>query len=105
VRRTTSSQAGEVIPPTTHFARTARTFVGNLWKLTQPYWISDERWRARGLLVAIVALNLGQVYLMVLFNQWYQDFFNALQDRNFAEFSWQLLLRTHAQPFSRHHLH
>jgi putative ATP-binding cassette transporter len=91
VRWTTSSQAGKVTSPTTQFTLTAKTFAGNLWKLTQPYWISEERWSARGLLVALVALTLGQVYLMVLFNLWYQAFFNALQDKNFAEFSWQLL--------------
>jgi vitamin B12/bleomycin/antimicrobial peptide transport system ATP-binding/permease protein len=91
VRWTTRARAGKVASSTTRFALTAKTFVGNLWKLTQPYWVSDERWTARGLLVAIIALNLGQVYLLVLFNQWYQVFFNALQDKNFAEFKWQLL--------------
>jgi len=91
VRRITSALGGQVISPTKQFALTAQTFIGNLWKLTQPYWISEERWSARGLLAALVALTLGQVYLLVLFNLWYQVFFNALQDRNVAEFSWQLL--------------
>jgi vitamin B12/bleomycin/antimicrobial peptide transport system ATP-binding/permease protein len=91
VRWTIKSWAGKVASSTTQLALTAKTFVGNLRKLTQPYWVSDERWTARGLLVAIIALNLGQVYLLVLFNQWYQVFFNALQDKNFAEFKWQLL--------------
>jgi putative ATP-binding cassette transporter len=91
VRRPTRSRAGKVILLKTQFALTATTFLGKLWKLTQPYWICEERWSALGLLVALVALNLGQVYILVLFNLWYQAFFNALQDRNFAEFSWQLL--------------
>ena len=91
MRRTTRSQAGKFPSPATKFALTAHTFLGNLWKLTKPYWVSEERWSARALLAGLVALTLGQVYLMVLFNLWYQAFFNALQDKNFAEFSWQLL--------------
>lgn len=91
MRRMSGSQASEVAAPATRFALTAQTFLGNLWKLIKPYWVSEERWSARGLLLALVVLTLGQVFLMVLFNLWYQAFFNALQDKNFAEFSWQLL--------------
>lgn len=91
MQQTTRPDAGKVIPSTTPLALTAKTFLGNLWKLTQPYWGSEERWRARGLLAAIVTLNLGLVYVLVLFNQWNQAFFDAIQDKNFPEFSWQLL--------------
>ena len=31
-----------------------------------PYFRSEEKWKARGLLAAIVALNLGTVYMLVL---------------------------------------
>lgn len=63
MRRITGASGGQVISPTKQFTLTAQTFIGNLWKLTQPYWASEERWSARGLLAAIVALTLGQVYL------------------------------------------
>jgi putative ATP-binding cassette transporter len=56
-----------------------------------PYWRSDDRWRARGLLVVVVALNLGIVYLSVLLNQWNNGFYNALQDKNYAVFVHQLV--------------
>jgi putative ATP-binding cassette transporter len=56
-----------------------------------PYWRSDDRWRARGLLAAVVALNLGIVYLNVLLNQWNNGFYNALQDKNYAVFVHQLV--------------
>jgi len=56
-----------------------------------PYWRSDDRWHARGLLVAVVALNLGIVYLNVLLNQWNNGFYNALQDKNYAVFVHQLV--------------
>jgi putative ATP-binding cassette transporter len=69
----------------------AATFLGRVWKLARPYWFSEERWRARGLLAAIVALSLGLVYLAVVFNQWNRDFYNALEQKNAADASALLL--------------
>jgi putative ATP-binding cassette transporter len=63
-----------------------RAFLRDLWTLTRPYWFSEERWAARGLLAVIVALNLGIVFLEVLFNRWQNDFYNALQDKNITAF-------------------
>ena len=65
---------------------TTRAFLGDLWTLTRPYWFSEERWRARGLLAAIVALNLGIVCINVLLNQWQNNFYNALQDKDMTSF-------------------
>jgi putative ATP-binding cassette transporter len=61
-----------------------RLFFQTLWQLVIPYWKSSERWRAYLLLVAIVGLNLGEVYINVLLNQWNTDFYNSLQavDKN-----------------------
>lgn len=61
-----------------------------VWRLIKPYWNSDEKWRARGLLAAVVALALGMVYLNVLFNLWNRDFYNALEVKDFAAFRQQL---------------
>lgn len=55
------------------------TVLREAWQLLRPYWHSSERWRGRGLLIAIVALNLGEVYINVLLNQWNNGFYNALQ--------------------------
>lgn len=65
-------------------------FLRDLWRLTRPYWFSEDRWAGRGLLVVILAMNLGLVYLSVLFNDWYRLFYNALQARDFPEFWHQL---------------
>ncbi|MBV8122117.1 MAG: hypothetical protein JO081_19520, partial [Alphaproteobacteria bacterium] len=54
-----------------------------------PYWKSDEKWSAWGLLGAIIALNLISVWLNVRFNSWYNDFYNALQQYDWGEFWWQ----------------
>jgi putative ATP-binding cassette transporter len=57
-----------------------RNFIQGMWKITRDYWRSEERWRARLLLSVIIALNLGHVYLLVLFNEWNNGFYNALQN-------------------------
>ena len=54
-------------------------FVRRVVKLSMPYFQSEEKWKARGLFVAIVTLNLGSVYMAVLFNDWYRIFYDALQ--------------------------
>ena len=67
-----------------------KTFAGRAWALTQPYFASQDKWKARGLLAAIVALNLGLVYMAVLFNDWNKLFYDALQEKNEAVFWAQL---------------
>ncbi len=57
-----------------------RTFFHYFWRLAGPYWWSEERWVARGLLAVVVGINLAQVYVNVLFNQWNNRFYNALQE-------------------------
>ena len=65
-------------------------FWGDVWRLFRPYWSSEEKARARLLLFAIVALTLGSVYMDVLFNEWYNLFYNTLQDKNKVEFFHQM---------------
>lgn len=54
--------------------------------LAAPYFSSEEKWKARGLLATIVALNLGTVYMLVLNNQWFGRFYDALQNKDQAVF-------------------
>ncbi len=63
----------------------------SLWELLGPYWWSEEKWPGRGLLAIIVALNLGLVYVNVLFNQWYRLFYDSLQNKDYEAFKVQLL--------------
>ncbi|GAB4401825.1 MAG: ABC transporter ATP-binding protein/permease [Rhodoferax sp.] len=72
--------------------QTLRQFSRDAWTLTIPYFNSDQRWRARGLLAAIVLLNLALVYLAVLFNEWNRLFYDALQAKD-AEAFWHQLAR------------
>ena len=54
-------------------------FRKDTWKLIKEYWQSEYKWQARGLLALIIALNLGDVYILVLLNAWNNTFYNALQ--------------------------
>ncbi len=58
-----------------------QAFAAQAWALTKPYFHSDQKWKARGLLAAIIALNLGLVYMAVLFNDWNRLFYDALQNK------------------------
>lgn len=66
-------------PPSGNFSK-------RVWRLTYPYWQSEEKWRAWGLLVLILVLNLGGVYLLYLLNKWNQAFYDSLQQKNATEF-------------------
>jgi putative ATP-binding cassette transporter len=68
-----------------------RRTLSNAWAMIGPYWFSDDRWAARGLLLAVVLLTLGMVYLTVLLNQWNNAFYSALQDKDLVAFRGQLL--------------
>ncbi|HZK90372.1 MAG TPA: ABC transporter ATP-binding protein/permease [Stellaceae bacterium] len=61
-------------------------FLREAWKLALPYWRSDEKWSAIGLVVAVVALNLVSVWINVRLNLWNRDFYDALQQYNWSEF-------------------
>jgi vitamin B12/bleomycin/antimicrobial peptide transport system ATP-binding/permease protein len=68
-----------------------RQTLPDAWRMIRPYWFSEDRWPARGLFLVVVALTLGMVYLSVLLNQWNNAFFSALQEKNSAMFSQQLV--------------
>lgn len=72
--------------------RSFKDFCGKAWALTRPYFQSEDKWKARGLLLAIVALNLGAVYMLVLLNEWNRVFYDALQNKDQPVF-WEQLGR------------
>jgi vitamin B12/bleomycin/antimicrobial peptide transport system ATP-binding/permease protein len=69
-----------------------RSTTRRVWALTTPFFSSEQKWKARGLLAAIVVLNLAAVYMLVLLNEWNRAFYDALQQRNLAVF-WEQILR------------
>jgi putative ATP-binding cassette transporter len=72
---------------------TVGAFFKNAWLLARPYFAeSEERWSARGLLAAVVALSLASVGLSVLLNFWRLEFYNAIQGKDWDGFVSLLLL-------------
>ena len=67
-----------------------KNFIRDLWALLRPYWMSEERRSAWLLLIANIVLTLAMVYMTVLFNQWYNLFYNTLQDKAQDEFFRQI---------------
>ncbi len=68
---------------------TKKLFRG-FWSLFKGYWSSEEKWKARGLLAVVIAMNFAMVYLLVQLNSWYQIFWDALQNYEEESF-WPLI--------------
>jgi putative ATP-binding cassette transporter len=63
-----------------------------VWRLVKPYWISEERWKAWGLLAVIIALVLVMVYINVLLTDWNRTMYDSLQNKDYTAFKgllWQ----------------
>jgi putative ATP-binding cassette transporter len=61
-----------------------------VWRIASPYFFSEDRWPGRILLAAVIAIELSIVALNVLLNSWNNSFYNALQDKNWDAFIYQL---------------
>jgi putative ATP-binding cassette transporter len=66
-------------------------FLRRVWEMTTPYWRSEEKGKAWLLLGAVIVLSLFSVAISVLLNNWYRDFYNALQEKDTAAFSHLIL--------------
>jgi len=64
--------------------------VAQIAQLSLPYFRSEDRWAGRCLLGAILALELTQVGIAVLFNSWNARFYDALQQKNASAFAYEL---------------
>lgn len=61
-----------------------KSFFKKTWALAAPYWKSPDKKYAWALLIVIIGLNLGDVYLNVLFNEWNNGFYDSLQNKDKA---------------------
>lgn len=61
-------------------APTVRHLFRNFWRIAKPYWVSEDKFYAWGLLALVIGLSLGIVYMNVQFNSWYNEFYNTLQN-------------------------
>src|SRR5918999_5091063 len=65
-----------------------RTFL----RLALPYFRSEDRWRARGLLMGVIGSELFVVYVAVKVTEWNAAFFNGIEARNWNAVQFQLLM-------------
>ena len=66
--------------------------IATIWRLSIPYFRSEDRWPGRILLAAVIAMELSLVALNVILNIWYNLFYNTLQDRNWNGFVRAILI-------------
>jgi putative ATP-binding cassette transporter len=57
-----------------------------VWRIAAPYFRSEDKFAGRLLLAAVIAIELTVVALNVLFNQWNNRFYNALQEKDWDGF-------------------
>jgi putative ATP-binding cassette transporter len=65
--------------------------LATIWRLARPYFFSEDRRAGRILLGAVILTELSLVGINVLLNQWNNRFYNALQERNWDAFVYELL--------------
>ena len=63
-----------------------RSTLATVWRIAAPYFRSEDKWAGRGLLAAVIAIELSLVAIDVLVNQWHNRFYNALQEKDWDRF-------------------
>jgi vitamin B12/bleomycin/antimicrobial peptide transport system ATP-binding/permease protein len=66
--------------------------LATIWRIAIPYFRSEDAWPGRLLLAAVILIELANVGISVMINQWNFRFYNALQDRNWDDFVRELLI-------------
>lgn len=61
-----------------------------VWRIAMPYFRSEDKWAGRGLLAAVVTMELALVAIDVLVNQWQNRFYSALQASDWDAFVTQI---------------
>jgi putative ATP-binding cassette transporter len=77
--------------PQSYGPATGRPDRVSAWSLIRPYWVSEERRSAWGLLIANIATDLLLVCINARLNTWNRDFYDALESRDVHAFP-QLML-------------
>jgi vitamin B12/bleomycin/antimicrobial peptide transport system ATP-binding/permease protein len=67
-----------------------RATLATVWRIAFPYFRSEDKWAGCGLLAAVIAIELSSVAVDVLINQWQNRFFNAIQDKDWDHFIWEI---------------
>jgi vitamin B12/bleomycin/antimicrobial peptide transport system ATP-binding/permease protein len=60
--------------------------LATIGRLALPYFRSEDRWAGRLLLAAVIGIELSIVAITVMLNQWYNRFYNTLQNYDWDGF-------------------
>ncbi len=69
-----------------------RDVLKTIARLAVPYFKSEQKWFALGMLAIVIGLQLFGVWLDVRFNRWNNDFYSALQNKDWPSFAYQLFV-------------
>jgi putative ATP-binding cassette transporter len=69
-----------------------RSTLATVWRIAVPYFNSEDKWAGRGLLAAVIAIELALVGNDVLINLWRARFYNALQDKDWDAFVREMMV-------------
>ena len=69
-----------------------RSTLATVWRIAMPYFRSEDKWAGRGLLAAVVSIELALVGNDVLLNQWRNRFYNALQEKDWDGFVREMIV-------------
>ena len=69
-----------------------RSTLATVWRIAVPYFNSDDKWAGRGLLAAVIFIELAMVGNAVLLNLWRARFYNALQEKDSDSFIHEMLV-------------
>ncbi|MGY2903854.1 ABC transporter ATP-binding protein/permease [Bradyrhizobium sp. URHC0002] len=69
-----------------------RSTLATVWRIAAPYFNSEDKWAGRGLLAAVIAIELALVGNDVLINLWRARFYNALQEKDSDSFIREMLV-------------
>jgi vitamin B12/bleomycin/antimicrobial peptide transport system ATP-binding/permease protein len=69
-----------------------RSTLATVWRIAMPYFRSEDKWTGRGLLAAVIAIELALVANDVLVNQWRNRFYNALQEKDWDGFVREIVI-------------
>ena len=69
-----------------------RSTLATVWRIAAPYFRSEDKWAGRGLLAAVIVIELTLVGNSVLLNQWRNRFYNALQEKDWDGFVREIII-------------
>ena len=67
-----------------------RSTLSIVWRIAVPYFRSEDGFAGRLLLTSVIAIELSLVAIDVVLNQWYNRFYNSLQERDWDGFAWNI---------------